>query len=268
MSSPPRRVAMLDSGLGGLTVLSALRALTADTDVVYFADTAHVPYGGRTLSEVASLGAAIVKRLLAHDPSVIIAASGTTCAAFDAEGWPASPVPLVGVVNYGAAAAVDATSNGRIGVVATQATVASAVFEREILKFRADALVTSVAAPSLVPIVESGGWASARARDAVASVCGPLVRAGCDTVILGCTHFPHLLAWFMTALGEQVAIVDPGAACAAMVAQMIVGFAPSPGTLTFEVSGDKDEFAAHALSLSGIRIDSLRHVAVRPDGKV
>jgi glutamate racemase len=257
---------MLDSGLGGLTVLSALRALTSDTDVVYFADTAHVPYGGRDLSEVARLGSAIVKRLLVHNPSMIVVASGTTCAAFEAAGWPASPVPLVGVVNYGAAAAVEASTNGRIGVVATHGTVKSGVFEREILKFRSDAQVTSVAAPSLVPIVESGGWASARARDAVASVCGPIIRSGCDTVILGCTHFPHLLAWFMAALGEHIAIVDPGAACAAKVAQMIVGFGSSPGTLAFEVSGDKDEFAAHALSLSGIRIDSLRHVAIRLNG--
>ena len=71
MGSPARRVAMLDSGLGGLTVLSALRALTADTDIVYFADTAHVPYGGRKLDEVSRLGASIVKRLQVHNPSVI-----------------------------------------------------------------------------------------------------------------------------------------------------------------------------------------------------
>jgi len=268
MGSPRRRVAMLDSGLGGLTVLSALRALTSDTDIVYFADTAHVPYGGRELADVARLGSACVDRLLVHDPSVIIVASGTTCAAFDAEGWPASPVPIVGVVGYGAAAAVEASSNGSIGVVATHGTVKSGIFEREILKFRSDAQVTSVAAPSLVPIVESGGWASARARDAVASVSGPIVRAACDTVILGCTHFPHLLAWFMSALGERVALVDPGAACASAVAQMIIGLDASPGTISFEVSGDKDEFAAHAQSLSGIRIDFLKHVALRLDETV
>src|ERR1700686_1144205 len=139
MGSPARRVAMLDSGLGGLTVLSALRALTADTDIVYFADTAHVPYGGRKLDEVSRLGASIVKRLQVHNPSVIVVASGTTCAAFDADGWPASPVPLVGVVGYGAAAAVEATSNGNIGVVATQGTVKSGIFERGIHKFRPDA---------------------------------------------------------------------------------------------------------------------------------
>jgi glutamate racemase len=257
---------MLDSGLGGLTVLAALRALTVDTDFIYFADTAHVPYGGRDLADVARLGGRIIQRLLVHQPSVIVVASGTTCAAFDATGWPASPVPIVGVVSYGAAAAVETTSNGGIGVIATHGTVKSGIFEREVLKFRPDARVTSVAAPSLVPIVESGGWASARARDAVASVCGPILHAGCDTVILGCTHFPHLLAWFIAALGDNMSIVDPGAACASKVSQMIVGFARGAGTLTFEVSGDKDEFAAHAQNLSGVRIDALRHVPLKRDG--
>ncbi len=268
MTSPTRRVALLDSGLGGLTVLSALRALTLDTDYVYFADTAHVPYGGRELSDIAALGAAIVKRLLVHDPSVIVVASGTTCAAFDAAGWPVSTVPLVGVVSYGAMAAATATRNGGIGVVATHATVRSGVFEREILKYRPDARVTSVSAPALVPIVESGGWASARARDAVALYCGSILRSGCDTLILGCTHFPHLAAWFASSLGDDVTVVDPAASCAAKVSQMIAGLESSRGTLLFEVSGDKDEFAANAQLLTGTRIDSLRHVDVRPDGKV
>ncbi|HLJ84128.1 MAG TPA: glutamate racemase [Candidatus Eremiobacteraceae bacterium] len=266
MTSPARRVALLDSGLGGLTVLSALRALTLDTDYMYFADTAHVPYGGRELADVAALGAAIVKRLLVHDPSVIVVASGTTCAAFDAAGWPVSTVPLVGVVSFGALAAAAATRNGGIGVIATHATVRSGVFEREILKYRPDARVTSVAAPSLVPIVESGGWASVRARDAVALYCGPILRAGCDTLVLGCTHFQHLAAWFTTALGDEVAIVDPAAACAAKVSQMIAGLDHSRGTLSFEVSGDKDEFAANAQLLTGTRIDVLRHVDLKPSG--
>ena len=268
MTSLARRVALLDSGLGGLTVLSALRALTIDTDYVYFADTAHVPYGGRELSDVATLGAAIVKRLLVHEPSVIVVASGTTCAAFNDAGWPVSTVPLVGVVSHGALAAAAASRNGAIGVIATHATVKSGVFEREILKYRPDARVTSVAAPALVPIVESGGWASARAREAVALYCGQILRDGCDTLILGCTHFPHLTAWFRTTLGDDVTLVDPAAACAAKVSQMIAGLEQSRGALSFEVSGDKDEFAANAQLLTGTRIDSLRHVDLRLDGKV
>ncbi|HXW76028.1 MAG TPA: aspartate/glutamate racemase family protein, partial [Candidatus Eremiobacteraceae bacterium] len=177
---------MLDSGLGGLTVLSALRSLTSAIDITYFADTAHVPYGDRSLRDVARLGKKIVERLMAKQPALVIVASGTTCAAFDAGGWPEAGAPLIGVVDQGARAACAASRTGKIGVIATNATIASGVFERAIHALRHDAVVTNVGAPALVPIVESGGWASVRARDAVATSCGAFTRAGCDAVILGC----------------------------------------------------------------------------------
>ncbi len=258
------RIAMLDSGLGGLTVLAAVRAMTGDADIVYFADTAHVPYGGRSLREVAALGSEIIRVLLAHEPSLILIASGTTCAAFDLHGWPISAVPLIGVVDPGVAAAIAATRNGVIGVVATSATVESGVFERKIVELRPEHCVRSIAAPSLVPIVESGGWASARARHAVALASAPLLTAGCDTVVLGCTHFPHLLASFVAVLGEHIHIVDPGAGCAAKAAGMLLGATPGSGKNCFEVSGNAEVFAQHAKALSGIRIDELRHVELTP----
>lgn len=251
---------MLDSGLGGLTVLSALRAQISSVDVVYYADTAYVPYGDRPLEEVAILGAAIVDRLLIHHPAVIIVASGTTCAAFDAVGWPKSLVPLLGVVGPGARAACEATRNGIIGVVATNATIKSGVFERKIFEIKPEAQVKGVGAPALVPIVESGGWASERARDAVATYCRGITNAGCDTVILGCTHFPHLTPWFVEALGPDVRIIDPGVACAQHAARMLADLAPENNRLAFEVSGNPEDFAAHATLLSGVRIDGLQRV--------
>src|SRR6202158_2408148 len=130
MAVSVRPVAMLDSGLGGLTVLAALRALAPQADVVYFADTANVPYGDRSLEEVAALGARIVERLATPDPSVIVAASGTTCAAFDACGWPPSASPIVGVIEAGARAATSCTKSGAVGVIATRATIESGAFER------------------------------------------------------------------------------------------------------------------------------------------
>lgn len=262
MAKLQRRVGILDSGLGGLTVLGALRALTPSMDVIYFADTDHVPYGDRSLADVAALGAKIVERLLEHEPAVIVVASGTTCAAFDAIERPRTPVPMIGVVGPGAVAATAATNNGIIGVVATNATIKSGIFERKILEIKPDAVVRGVGAPALVPIVESGGWASARARDAVMACCGGLIRAGCDTVVLGCTHFPHLMAWFGAALGPGVQIVDPGAACAQDASRILTAAEPVQSKLTFEVSGDPEEFAANATLLTGIRIDAVRQVSV------
>jgi len=262
MSKIKRRIGMLDSGLGGLTVLSALRAMITGVDIVYIADTAHVPYGDRSLAQVAELGARMVKRLLVHEPLAIVVASGTTSAAFDAMGWPQSPVPLVDVVGPGARSAVASTSNGVVGVVATNATVKSGIFERKILELRPDAVVKSVGAPALVPIVESGQWASARAREAVSGYCASFLRSGCDTVVLGCTHFPHLSAWFGAALGPQVRLVDPGAACAQDAVRLLAGSDPLPGHLRFEVSGDVEDFGAKATLLSGMRVDALEKVRI------
>ncbi len=210
----PGPVAILDSGLGGLTVLAAFRRKLANADVVYFADTANVPYGDRPLAEVASFGRLIIAHLRRYQPSLVIVASGTTCAAFEASGWEPLDLPTLGVVACGSETAVQQSSNGRIGVVATAGTIASGIFDRKLRHVKPDVCVTSVGAPRLVPLVESCSWASDEARDAVEECSLPLRAANCDTVILGCTHFPHLLRWFERSLGKGIAIVDPALACA------------------------------------------------------
>ncbi|MDQ6779746.1 MAG: glutamate racemase, partial [Candidatus Eremiobacteraeota bacterium] len=149
-----RPVALIDSGLGGLTVLSALRELMPELDAVYFADTAHVPYGDRPLEEVASYGRQMIDWLSALQPAAIIIASGTTCAAFEAAGWSPAGQPQLGVATLGAAAGVAASKTQNIGVIATRATTESGIFERKIHALEPAAIVTSVAAPALVPLVE------------------------------------------------------------------------------------------------------------------
>jgi len=243
---------MFDSGLGGLTVLNAVRTLIGATDVYYYADTAHVPYGDRELEEVATFARRIIDRLLEHDPAAIVIACGTTCSAFDALGWPTIPVPLVGLVEPGSRAACAATTNGSIGVVATNATVRSGVFQRAIARIRPKAKVTGVGAPALVPIVEAGRWDSDKARDAVAACCAGLIEAQCDTVVLGCTHFPHLNKWFEAALGPRVRLIDPGLACAQQAAHILARMEPLAGETFFEVSGDPEAFAAAAALLSAV----------------
>ena len=272
MSAAPRPVALLDSGLGGLTVLHALRTLAPDPDVVYFADTANVPYGDRSLDEVASLGARIVERLSTYDPAAIIIASGTTCAAFDTCGWPASDAPLVGVIDAGAAMALRASRRGAVGVIATRGTIDSGCFERALLALAPGTRVTNVAAPALVPIVEAGESNSERANAAVLAACPRFRTAQCDAVILGCTHFPHLRAWFAAALGPGVALVDPAEECAArciaLLAERNIRSAPSAaqGAAQFicEVSGDEREFARYAQMLGAPPMTSCTHVSLAP----
>jgi glutamate racemase len=255
-----RRIAMFDSGLGGLTLLNALRAAVPDADVLYAADTARVPYGDRPLAEVAGFARQIIARLERYDPALLVIACGTSCSAFDRLGTPPTAVRLLPVVDCGVKAAVAASKNGRIGVIATAATIRSGVFERKIKRLRPHATITAVSAPRLVPLVESGAWGSEQAREAVNEYCRPLVAAECDTTLLGCTHFPHLTAWFRSALGPGPAIVDPARQCANETRTMLDSLQPGSATLTFEVSGDSDAFRRLAAQLADIGDARVRRV--------
>lgn len=251
---------MIDSGLGGLTVLAALRALQPDVDVIYFADTAHVPYGDRPLREVALFGRQMIEWLAASEPALVIVASGTTCAAFEADEVPADSLPRFGIAAAGAAAGVAASRSQNIGVVATRATIESGIFERKIHELQPAAIVTSVAAPALVPIVEAGEWASARARSAVEHSVQAVRAANCDSLILGCTHFPHLTRWFSAALDPSVVILDPAEACARDCLSTLADREPGSARLVFAVSGDVEDFARHALQLAGVVANDTQHV--------
>ena len=126
---------------------------------------------------------------------------------------------------------------------------------------RPQAVVTSVAAPELVPLVEAGAWDSESAAAAVDAYCRRFRSANCDAVVLGCTHYPHLRHWFERSLGDGVVLVDPAQACADAAAVALAGAEPrGNGTLTVLVSGDRDIFARRARELSGVRATTLEHV--------
>lgn len=247
MKQRRRCIAMFDSGLGGLTVLAQLRREMPDADIVYAADTARVPYGDRPLAQVAGFARDIIVHLTRHDPSLIVIACGTSCSAFEELGYPASDVPLLPVVDSGARAAARASSGGQIGVIATAATARSGVFERKIRQALPAARVTTVGAPKLVPLVESGAWHTPEADAAVADACKALT--GSDTVVLGCTHFPLLRESFTRALGADVVLADPAVECAKTATLMLSDAEPGAGSLTFLISGDVESFVRHAAAL-------------------
>jgi glutamate racemase len=257
-----RLIAMFDSGLGGLTVLTALRRVMPDVDVVYAADTARVPYGDRPLSQVEGFSRQTIERLRKHDPALLVIACGTTCSAFDAAGYTPRALPALAIVDCGVAAAAAQSPNGRIGVIATAATINSGIFERKLRAARADARVTSVSAPKLVPLVESQRGDSDEAGAIVDAYCEPFRSQGCDTVILGCTHFPLLMPWFARALGPSVVVIDPALACADAALKMLAGQPLGSGSLTFEVTGDAQQFARAATKLAGVQATATRHVDV------
>ena len=254
------RIAMFDSGLGGLSVYRALRLALPQADVVYAADTARLPYGDRPLAEVETFARQMIARLRRHDPSLLVIACGTTCSAFDVSGYAPPDLPTLAIVDCGIEPALARSPHGRVGVIATAATIGSGVFQRKLARARPDAAVTAVGAPTLVPLVESGAWSSDQARRAVDDYCAAFRAAQCESVILGCTHYPHLTNWFRSSLGESVAIVDPALECARRAAVAVGAMGPGRGRLRVEVSGDPAQFQRLARALAGVEADEIERV--------
>jgi glutamate racemase len=198
-----RPIGVFDSGVGGLTVLHECLVTMPNEDFVYLGDHARLPYGPRPLAEIARFAEEIARYLeLAGVKLIVVACNAATSAALPALQASLS-VPVIGVIAPGAAAAVRATRNRRIGLLATQATVGAGRYQTLVETLDAGVCFTAVSCPDLVPLIESGG----QTVDAVRAYTEPLRLAGCDTVILGCTHYPLIRPVFERVLGRGVTLV-------------------------------------------------------------
>ena len=210
-----RPIGIFDSGLGGLTAVRALVQAAPWESFVYLGDTANAPYGDRTREQLVELSRQNVRFLRGQGVKALLVACNTSTAnAMDVMRAENPDLPLVGVIEPAAAAAVSVTETGRIGLLATAATVASGAYDRAVGRLAPGASVTAVACPRLVPLVEAGRTdpADPELTDAVAEYTAPLLAAGVDTVILGCTHYPIIRPSVRAAVGPRVALIDSGAA--------------------------------------------------------
>ncbi|MGB9618895.1 MAG: glutamate racemase [Armatimonadota bacterium] len=207
MRSP---IGIFDSGLGGLSVAREVIARLPRESIIYFADTAHVPYGERPLNEIKGFALDITRFLIDEGAKcVVMACNMSSAVALDEarNRWP--DIPIIGVIEPGARAAVIAAGGHPIGVLATTGTVKSAAYVRAIHSLAPSALVVQQACPRFVPLVESGRADSEEAEAAARDYVAPLVRAGCHTIVLGCTHYPFLRRAIQAAAGSETHIVDP-----------------------------------------------------------
>lgn len=211
MVSPDHRpIAVFDSGVGGLTVLSEIRRRLPAEATVYLGDSARTPYGPRPADEVRRFTLEAVEWLLDQDPKVIVLACNTATAQALTDVRERAPVPVIGVVRPGGVAAAAATRSRRVGVVATAGTVESGAYPAAIGEADSSVTVTQQACPDLVPLVEAGELAGARVEQAVGGYLNALLARdpGLDTLLLGCTHYPLLRPVFERHLGERVSVVD------------------------------------------------------------
>jgi len=219
-----RPIAVFDSGVGGLTVFKAIRRKLPGEDLVYFGDTAHVPYGTKSPDTVLRLARAHVGFLARRGKAkCVVIACNTASAVALACLKRRHAIPLVGVIEPGVRQALALTRNGRIGVLGTSTTIASGAYQRGLLSGRRRVKVFAGACPLLVPLVEEG-WAG---YDVTRRVAGeyvrPLIRARVDTVILGCTHYPLLKPALSKLFGPRVRLVDSAEAIAREVGRMLAG---------------------------------------------
>ncbi len=214
-------IGVFDSGIGGLTVVSAiLRALPRER-VIYVGDTARVPYGPKSPETVVRYSRQIASWLLEQRvKAIVIACNTATAHALDVL-QRECPVPVIGVVQPGARAAVKATRNGHIGVIGTSGTINSGAYHRAIASLSADAIVTGTACPLFVPLVEEGWVDHAATRLIAETYLAPMRLAHVDTLVLGCTHYPLLAPIIGDVIGRDVTLVDSAAETAAALRDVL-----------------------------------------------
>ncbi len=205
-----RPIGVFDSGIGGLTVVRALRKRLPGEDIIYFGDSARVPYGTKSPSTVVRFSRESLTFLLRRGVKMLIVACNTASAIALPRLASSLPVPVLGVLEPGSKAAVRASRRRRIGVIATEATIASGSYRERIGELDPEAEVFEKACPLFVPLAEEG-WLEGEVPALVARhYLQPLVQAGVDALVLGCTHYPLLAPVIAGVVGPGVQLIDSG----------------------------------------------------------
>ena len=248
-----RPIAVFDSGLGGLTAVGALRALYPNEDLIYFGDTGRVPYGTRSRRAILRFTAQAAGFLMRFDPKALVIACGTASttameAITEIAAAGSRATPAVGVVEPSVDKAAAVTRNGRVGLLATPASVRTGAYAARMRAVAPRVVMTERDGRLLVPLVEAGraGPGDRVAELLVAEYCAPFRQDGVDTLILGCTHYPLLTDLFAAAL-PGVALIDAGAEAAEALRGLIARASPEKaGALRFFVSDDAEGFSEQA----------------------
>ena len=265
-------VAVFDSGIGGLTVVSALRRVLPAENIVYLGDTARVPYGGKSRETIERYSGEIAQMLVAGGAKMVVVACNSATALALPRLREKLPVPVEGVIAPGVAAALEATRSGHVAVIGTKATIGSGAYEQGLRAARPDIRVTSLACPLLVPLIEEGLLDDPVTDAVLERYLAPLRETNVDTLVLGCTHYPLLAPAIARAVGPRIALVDSAANCAAEVARLLSArglAAPdtASGSLQLAFTDPPDRFLGVAGSALGLDTASVTVRAVPPLGQ-
>ena len=253
-------IGIFDSGVGGLTVLHALLEALPGEHLIYLGDTARYPYGARSAETVTRYSLENVQFLADRGIKMLVVACNTA-SALALEALEARyDFPIIGVITPGARGAVERTSNGRIGVIGTEATIASGAYTTALRVLRPGLELYTRACPLFVPLAEEGWLDGPIPRGVVETYLASLQKSGIDTLVLGCTHYPLLKPLIAAVMGEQVALIDSAEETARAVAAVLgdgdLGRTGGTGSTSFFVTDVPDRFVRIGKRFLGSRLES------------
>ncbi len=250
-------IGVFDSGIGGMTVVREIMRQLPNERIIYFGDTARVPYGSKSKETVTRYSKQIVRFLRSQHVKAIVVACNTASACALEELERDTDIPFVDVVRPGAKVAAQTTQNGRVGVIATRATIGSDIYTTYIRRINPDIQVIGKACPLFVPLVEEGLWQDPVTDEIATRYLSELIDIDIDTLILGCTHYPLIRATVGRIMGEHVTLVNPAYETARKLKKVLEARSlsnPEPAALgtsqhQFFVSDGADQFIHFANSI-------------------
>ncbi|MEW5784161.1 MAG: glutamate racemase [Bacillota bacterium] len=216
-------IGVLDSGVGGLTVVREIYRLLPSERVVYFGDTARMPYGPRSYEEVRRFALEIIEFLRSQEVKMVVVACNSATAAGISYYQECCDIPVLGVIEPGVRAALSYTQNGRIGVIGTTGTIGSSAYEKALARENPDLQIASKACPLFVLLVENDLVDTPEAKETARVYLNPLKEAAVDTLILGCTHYPLMKGLIQNVMGPAVKLVSSAEETAAEVKSILTG---------------------------------------------
>ncbi|EKN65020.1 glutamate racemase [Neobacillus bataviensis LMG 21833] len=258
-------IGVIDSGVGGLTVAKEIIRQLPNERIIYLGDTARCPYGPRSKNEVKKFTWELTDFLLKKNIKMLVIACNTATAAALDEIRKELSIPVLGVINPGARAAIKRTKNYRVGIIGTLGTVKSGAYEKALKSLNSRLFVTSHACPKFVPLVESGEYNGPIAERIVDEALTPILDQNLDTLILGCTHYPLLEPLVKKVMGENVHVISSGDETAREISAILqysgqLDESEVEPEHEFYTTGSKSLFSKIASQWLGIPVDNVKKI--------
>lgn len=260
-------IGIFDSGFGGLTVLKELRKVLPKEDLIYFGDTARIPYGTKSKETIIKYSKQNIRFLMRHHVKAIVVACNTASALALPEVADMFDIPLIGVVEPGATGAVRESKTGKIGVIGTTGTVRSGAYQEAIARLNPEAKIESTPCPLFVQIVEEGWQDTEIARLTAEKYLSDIREAKIDAMVMGCTHYPILENTLRRVMGDGVSLVNPARETALAVkrileAKGLLSDRDEAAEYRFYVSDDPEKFKETGSQIISVPMTMIRKISI------